>query len=486
MTLKNGHIIHVFAVLHVAVALCCRTAGISDEIWLTFLSVLMVTLICIRAKVGLELIVAAIILTNVAGYLLGVYGAKLMALLSSSALLSHSVSTFLTTEIIGWSTALLLKAAARKTQPVQAASIPRPAGKIKNEHIILLVFIIGLIITARLLISELFSSNSGYSLYDVLGLLLSRSWMTVVMLCLLVLSVRLIRKHRWNMAVKTCAAVISCLSVAAIAILYLYIDPPSGNAREFSAFGPIRISTVAVMAALTGFSIIYVIYYALGLKAEIKAEKEKASQAEFQYVRLKQQVNPHFLFNSLNILDCLVLDGKTSSASTYIHKLAGIYRYMLKYDDMATVTLEDEMNFVMMYADLLKVRFDDGFSVNADLPERTLSCRVIPCSVQMLIENAIKHNSIGKEDPLAITIVSDGETLTVSNPVRPKITTGESTKIGLNYLKRQYSDRYGKEVSVTTDNGVFSVTIPLLPCGSDIAGRTGPHAPGTPGGQFHT
>ena len=92
MTLKNGHIIHVFAVLHVAVALCCRTAGISDEIWLTFLSVLMVTLICIRAKVGLELIVAAIILTNVTGYLLGVYGAKLMALSRNFSSLSMPYS----------------------------------------------------------------------------------------------------------------------------------------------------------------------------------------------------------------------------------------------------------------------------------------------------------------------------------------------------------------------------------------------------------
>ena len=141
---------------------------------------------------------------------------------------------------------------------------------------------------------------------------------------------------------------------------------------------------------------------------------------------------------------------------------------MLKYDDRTTVTLEDEMNFVGMYVDLLKVRFDDGFSVNIDIPDSMMPLHVIPCSVQMLIENAIKHNRLGKDCPLDIDIYAGTSGLTVENRIRPKVTAGESTKIGLSYLKRQYGSLFGKEVSVTTDNGIFSVTVPLLPPGPTL------------------
>ena len=283
---------------------------------------------------------------------------------------------------------------------------------------------------------------------------------------LLILLVRLIRKLDWNTAAKSALVVCTCLFLALVTVFYIYIDPPAGVDREFSRLETAQIFTVSATAVLTGFSIVYIIYYAIRLKSEIRAEREKAAIAEFQYARLKQQVNPHFLFNSLNILDCLVSDGKSVQASTYIHKLAGIYRYMLKYDDRTTVTLEDEMNFVGMYVDLLKVRFDDGFSVNIDIPDSMMPLHVIPCSVQMLIENAIKHNRLGKDCPLDIDIYAGTSGLTVENRIRPKVTAGESTKIGLSYLKRQYGSLFGKEVSVTTDNGIFSVTVPLLPPGS--------------------
>ena len=198
----------------------------------------------------------------------------------------------------------------------------------------------------------------------------------------------------------------------------------------------------------------------------MKAERDKANNAEFQYVRLKQQVNPHFLFNSLNILDCLVIDGKTAQASTYIHKLAGIYRYMLRYDDRTTVSLEDEMNFVGMYADLLKVRFGNGFSLETGIPERLMSGHVIPCSVQMLLENAIKHNRTGEGHPLKIRISAEGSELTVWNELRPKLNSGESTRVGLDYLTRQYRDLYGKDVKVSSDGNAFAVTIPVLDAGA--------------------
>ena len=462
MNIRNGHIIHIFALLHVAAAIGCRMAGIQDEIWLTLITVVMVSLLCIRLRAKIEITVSSIILTNVTAYILGVYGAKLIALLSDSSLLTHSLSTFLTTEIVGWGTVLLLKATVGKKEPGPAAGGRARAGKIRKEHILLLAAIIALILTFRLLILELFSSGTGSDLLSVISLLFSRSWLTVVMLCCLILLVRLIRVHGWSNAVKSAVVVGSCLMMAGFAVLYIRVDPLSGRTSEITAIEMTQIFIVAATLALIGFTFVYIVYYALGLRAAMAEERNKAALAEFQYARLKLQVNPHFLFNSLNILDCLVLDGQTSQASLYIHKLAGIYRYMLRYDDRTTVPLADEMEFVGMYTDLLKVRFEDGFTVNTDIPEKDMPLHVIPCSVQMLIENAIKHNRIGKDSPLEINIEAESLRLRVSNPIKPKVHTGESTRIGLNYLKRQYHDRYGKEVSVTTDNGIFTVSVPLL------------------------
>lgn len=124
MNLRTGIIIHAFAFLHLAVALGCRLADINDEIMLTLLSVLMVTLLCVKMNARMEIIVSSIILTNVAGYVLGVYGARLVGLLCGSALLTHSVSTFMTTEVIGWCTFLLLKASARWKIPARTGTVP--------------------------------------------------------------------------------------------------------------------------------------------------------------------------------------------------------------------------------------------------------------------------------------------------------------------------------------------------------------------------
>lgn len=468
MTIRTSVIIHIFALLHFAVSYACRLAGIGDEILLTLLTVLMVSMLCVKMKAGMELTVSSIILTNVIGYFLGVYGARMIAVFSDSDMLPHSLSTLMTTEIIGWGTLLLLKAIGKALErhPGHTIGPPPPTARsadgISKKHIILLAVVIILIIFARAAITRLFSLRTAYSLSETVRFLLSNSGMAVVILCLLVLLVRHIRKSGWNTYMKSGIAAGTCILLSGIAVLIARLNLPSGPAYTFSLLEYLQLLTVSVMMILICFSLVYIADYAIGLNAAVRMERDKANLAEFQYARLKQQVNPHFLFNSLNILDCLVLDGNTAQASTYIHKLAGIYRYMLKYDDRTTVTVEDEMNFVGLYTDLLKVRFEDGFSVETDIPERIKGFNVIPCSVQMLIENAIKHNRLGKEDPLVITVNADDNGLSVSNPLRPKLSAAESTKVGLNYLKRQYMDLYGKEVEVVSDGSVFSVTVPLL------------------------
>ena len=464
---RTGNLIHIFAFLHLTTALVCRYADIRDELWLTLLTIAMVVMICVQKKVKVEIIAASVILMNVAGYFIGNYGARLITVIFRQDITAHSVSTFITTEIIGWGTAGLL-ALLRSILPdgkTRQAIRHAPPGNISREHIIWLASALVLIILVRAFLVMLFSDNSvsDNSLILFLDTVFPKAGTLIAMLCLTVLFVRYIRVKgkTWNTALKTVIvsagflAISGCLAYTAS----LSIMPEAGGALSARMYA--QLFTVTLAAEIICYSLVYMIDYAFSIRAEMFAEREKTRQAEFQYARLKQQVNPHFLFNSLNILDCLVQEGQKEKASIYIHKLAGIYRYMLKHEDK-TVPLKDEMAFVSMYTDLLKERFGDGFTVTTDIPEQALQGHVIPCSIQMLIENAIKHNVVGGKEPLRITVSAGKDTLTVENRLRPKIHEETSTRIGLNNMKRQYHDLSGKEVTVSDDGGSFKVTIPLL------------------------
>ena len=259
---------------------------------------------------------------------------------------------------------------------------------------------------------------------------------------------------------KTTPKEITWLIIAIAVVLALRFIIRHFSSTIFS--GEFLLGSVAMMAAILIYSVIYMVVYAITARRNAEKEKDRADLAKFQYLNLKQQVNPHFLFNSLNILDALVMDGKDEEASTYIHKLAGIYRYMLKNENETTVSLRDEMTYVGMYSDLLKVRFQEGLVIETTIPEEDMAKSVIPCSVQLLVENATKHNAVSPENPLKVSIVSDGETLTVSNNLIPRITPSQSSGLGLNYIREQYDSRSPKGVQITRTEDNYTVKLPLL------------------------
>ena len=202
--------------------------------------------------------------------------------------------------------------------------------------------------------------------------------------------------------------------------------------------------------------------YALVTRNEMQSEREKANMAQYRYLKLKRQVNPHFLFNSLNILDCLICEEKTEQASIYTHKLAGIYRYMIKSEEEEIVSLRDELVFVRLYIDLLQVRFPEGFEVTIDVPEEKLARFVPPCSIQLLIENATKHNAVSIEKPLRIEITADEDNIHVRNNIVPKVTRSASTGLGQKYIRQLYMDLSGKSITIAKTDNDYCVTLPLL------------------------
>ncbi|MBQ9451222.1 MAG: histidine kinase [Bacteroidales bacterium] len=202
--------------------------------------------------------------------------------------------------------------------------------------------------------------------------------------------------------------------------------------------------------------------YALRLQARAERASEQANLAQYRYHMLKQQVNPHFLFNSLNVLDYLILEQTREDASRYTHQLADVYRYLIKTEDGTTVRLRDEMEFVRKYVDLLKVRFPEGLEVSVDIPEELMSRSVVPCCVQLLIENATKHNAVRPDKPLQIGIHADGDRIVVRNNRIPRLTKAESTGLGLQYIRQQYQDLSGQVITVLDEEDSYTVSFPLL------------------------
>ena len=204
------------------------------------------------------------------------------------------------------------------------------------------------------------------------------------------------------------------------------------------------------------------INYAITTRIEMQTEREKANMAQYRYLKLKRQVNPHFLFNSLNILDCLICEEKSEQASTYTHKLAGIYRYMIKSEEEDVVSLRDELVFVGLYTDLLKVRFPEGFDIIINVSEESMKRLVPPCSIQLLVENVTKHNAVSADNPLIIRIESTGDHVRICNNIVPKVTRSASTGLGQKYIRQLYMDMSGKAIDLEKTETDYCVTLPLL------------------------
>lgn len=193
----------------------------------------------------------------------------------------------------------------------------------------------------------------------------------------------------------------------------------------------------------------------------LDAEKLKKEQMASKYESLKNQVNPHFLFNSLNALTNLVYEDQDQAAN-FIRQLSKVYRYVLDTRAQEVVELKTEMEFVDSYLYLQKIRFDEKLKVEIDLKGFEDSM-VPPMSIQMLLENAIKHNTIAKDEPLMVKISVEENKLVVSNNLQKKnIPVGEISGTGLNNIVSRYEFLSKQKVDVIETETEFTVKLPLL------------------------
>lgn len=197
---------------------------------------------------------------------------------------------------------------------------------------------------------------------------------------------------------------------------------------------------------------------------EVQAEQLRKENALAQFEALKNQVSPHFLFNSLSILSSLVhVDAALSEK--FIDQLSRAYRYILEQKDNDTVSLRTELNFLGSYSFLLKIRFENKFDVKTAITDiEAEKYHIAPLTLQLLIENAVKHNRMSEKEPLIVAISIKDEHLIVTNPLRPRseLEVITSTGIGLSNIKNRYQLLTKTPVQIEENEESFTVKIPLI------------------------
>jgi LytS/YehU family sensor histidine kinase len=228
----------------------------------------------------------------------------------------------------------------------------------------------------------------------------------------------------------------------------------------------ILVSNVMFMVKVTLFFLILsmlitnaILFFVNWKKSAVVQEQLKREQLDLQYETLKNQVNPHFLFNSLNAITSLIKK-EPDKAIEFTRKLSEVYRYVLEQRDNEIVPVERETKFLESYVFLQKIRFGKNLKVTVEVGERDRY--IIPLSLQMLVENAIKHNIVSAEFPLHVEIFSEnGEYLVVRNNVKKK-PSGKSSGIGLENIRSRYEFFTSKPVVVENDEKSFVVKIPMI------------------------
>ena len=224
------------------------------------------------------------------------------------------------------------------------------------------------------------------------------------------------------------------------------------------------ITYLIISVALTLFvnSVFVSIAFFRFWRTTIKEKEElKRDSLSAQFETLKNQINPHFLFNSLNTLTSLI-EENPKTATNFVQKLSSVYRYLLTQKDKETVCLREEMDFVRSYIYLNQIRFGSNLHFHIHIDPMFLERKVATLSIQMLIENAIKHNIISQQHPLSISIGIHQGKVFVKNNMQRKTVMNDSNGLGLNNIIHRYSFLTNLEVEIVDDDSVFFVSLPLL------------------------
>ena len=263
----------------------------------------------------------------------------------------------------------------------------------------------------------------------------------------------------------------SLVAVVIIAMFFTWIFP---------AFTGESISTYITLKLALGFAFrvnlflhcvnAIVFFMQQNKRNELEKESLLKQTAEARFEALRNQVNPHFLFNSFNVLSSLV-HKDADTASKFIEQLSIVYRYLLNNQNSKVVPLVKELEFLDAYIFLQKIRFGESLNIENELNTNGELSQVAPATLQMLIENAIKHNVVSRAKPLSIRLYKNGDYYIVENILQPKVVKEESTSTGLSNIRQRYEFLCHKDAVVVESNDKFVVKIPILEIDNERSDR---------------
>ncbi len=249
----------------------------------------------------------------------------------------------------------------------------------------------------------------------------------------------------------------------AIGLFYVYTSVFKAEVDFFYDHKELLIKLAILLCIiLLIYSVIYFAFYSYYSFATLQIEsvKQERKQIDLQLKALKSQLSPHFLFNSLNTVSSLVFVDKMK-AKLFIRRLANLYNYTLQSYHSKLITLKEELDFVASYQYLLAIRFEDKFKANITIDDDLLSTKIPPLSLQMLVENAVKHNTMSIEKPLLIDVFVEDDFICVQNTITESPKDKTSFKVGLKNINKRYLLLVNKGISISNGEN-FTVKIPII------------------------
>ncbi|MDT0551944.1 sensor histidine kinase [Urechidicola vernalis] len=245
--------------------------------------------------------------------------------------------------------------------------------------------------------------------------------------------------------------------VAVKILLYVYplLIGQTIEGLEADLFYIIYFVVVLVLFFLSGI----LRYQIIHREDTIEKELLKQQSLENELTALRNQINPHFLFNSLNSLNSLVREN--DDATQFINKLSFMYRYILQSSDRNMVTLKEELKFLDSYIYLIKTRYRERFFIEINIDDSLLSKCIPPLGLQVLVENAVKHNEISASNPLTVNVYTDNGFICVENEIRPRLTLAEGTGNGLSNLDKRLFLLKKQHITISDTDNVFKVKYSL-------------------------
>jgi len=252
-------------------------------------------------------------------------------------------------------------------------------------------------------------------------------------------------------------------AIATVLVVYIVGNLLHGYSWQQNS-NPLKLNLIYVSLVNLFFHLVNAIFFFFREYRNKWSEAEElrriSSQAELDLI--KSQINPHFLFNNLNVLSGMVIKDNPE-ANEFIEEFSKVYRYILNNQQKELVDLQSELEFIQPYIFLLQKRFDEGLKVDIQIGEEYKHFQVVPAALQLLVENAIKHNVVSRNRPLYIDIHTNGNhTLAVKNNLQLRHTQESSSRIGLQNIRKRYELISGREVVITKTETEFEVVLPLL------------------------